>query len=217
MRKLRVRRSGVARLFAPDDRLVGARLQQMHAPDPAIEKADLGIARTEPDGLLLGRDQLLDRPGHELAPAEMGVCVGPVAVERDDGLVFGNGLVVSVLRTQHLAFGETRERAARRRGEGSLGQVFRAHNIGRGRAGHKIEDTGRELDRQPALRRDGVLIERQGPLEQGNRLGTVLTRWRLQPCGAPAQNVIPRVRTLDRPGGCGVDQLEVERNRDPVA
>ena len=122
-------------------------------PDPAVKQADLGIAGTEPDGLLLGRDKLLDRPGHELAPAEMGVCVGPVAVKRDHRLVFGNGLVISVLRAQHLGFGEMRGRAAGRGGQGSLGQVFRAHNICRGRVGHRIEDTGRERDRQPALRR----------------------------------------------------------------
>src|SRR4029077_20559364 len=102
----RMRRSGTARLFVPDDCLVGARLQQMRAPDPEIVKADLGIARTEPDGLLLGRDKLLYQPGHELAPAKMGVCVGPVAVERDGCLVFENGLVVSVLRAQHLASGK---------------------------------------------------------------------------------------------------------------
>ena len=131
--------------------------RQMREPDPDIEKTDLGIAGTEPDGLFLGRDERLDRPGHELAPAEMGVCVGPVAVERDDGLVFGNGLVVSVLRAQHLAFGEMCERAAGRRGQGSLGQVLRARNIGRSRAGHKIKGAGGQRDRQPALRGDGLL------------------------------------------------------------
>ncbi len=108
------RRSGVSSLFAPDDRLVDARLQQLRTPNPAIEKADLRIAGTELDGSLLGRDELLNLPGHELAPAEMGVSVGPVAVERDGCLVFGDSLVVSVLRAQHLAFGEMRERAAGR-------------------------------------------------------------------------------------------------------
>ena len=93
-----MRRSGVARLFTPKDSLIDARLQQMCAPDAAIEKANLWIARTEPDGLFLCRDKLLYRPGHELAPAAMGVRVGPVAVERDGRLVFENSLVVSVLR-----------------------------------------------------------------------------------------------------------------------
>ena len=65
----------------------------------------------------------LDRLGHELAPTEMGIFVGPVAVRRDDGLVFKNGLGVQVLRahTWHLA-----KRATERRGQGLLGQVFGA-------------------------------------------------------------------------------------------
>src|SRR5579862_1086764 len=96
--KLRVRRRSVARLFMPEDRLVGARAQQMRGSDPAVKEADLGVAGTEPNGLLLRRDQLLDRPGHEPAPPEVGVGVGPVAVERDYRLVFGNCLVITMLR-----------------------------------------------------------------------------------------------------------------------
>jgi hypothetical protein len=30
------------------------------------------------------------------------------------------------------------------------------------------------------------------------------------------QYVIPRIPILGRPGSCGLDQLEAERNRDPV-
>jgi len=60
------------------------------------------------------------------------------------------------------------------------------------------------------------LIECQRLLEQRNRIRTVLTRRRLQPYRAAAQNVIARVGALARPGCCGVDELEVERNRDPV-
>src|ERR1700730_15721765 len=59
-----------ARLFEPDYRLLGARLQQMHHPDPPIPKADGRIAGTKPDALLLERDRLLYRPCIELAPAE---------------------------------------------------------------------------------------------------------------------------------------------------
>ena len=58
-----MRRSGVARPFAPDDRLVDARLQQMGEPDPEIKKPDLGIAGTEPNGSFLGWDKLLYRRG----------------------------------------------------------------------------------------------------------------------------------------------------------
>ena len=177
----------------------------MPEPDPEIKKTNLRIPGTEPNSLLLRRDKRLYRPRHEPAPTEMGVCVGPVAIERDDCLVFGNRLVKSVLRAQHLGLGEMRDRAAGRCGQGSLGQAFRAHNIGRGRAGHKIKGAGREFDRQPALRRDGLLIECQRLLEQRNRIRTVLTRRRLQPYRAPAQNVIARVGALARPGGCGVD------------
>ncbi len=36
----RMCRIGAARLFEPDDRLVGARLQQMHVPNPEIPNAD---------------------------------------------------------------------------------------------------------------------------------------------------------------------------------
>jgi hypothetical protein len=33
-------------------------------------------------------------------------------------------------------------------------QALRAHDIGRGRIGHRVKGAGSELDRQPALRRD---------------------------------------------------------------
>jgi len=46
-------------LFEPHDRLVAARLQQMHVPYAEIEMADSGIAGTEPDSLLFERDDLL--------------------------------------------------------------------------------------------------------------------------------------------------------------
>src|SRR6202011_1226771 len=66
---LRVRRSSVARLFEPEDGLVGARLQQMHAPNLVIPKAKEGIAGAEADGFLYERDRLLYRPSHQLALA----------------------------------------------------------------------------------------------------------------------------------------------------
>ena len=125
-----MRRSSVARSLAPLDRLVGARLQQVCKPNPEIVEADLGIAGTEPNGSFLGRNSFVDGSDHELAPSEMRMCVGPVAVERDDGLIFGYGLIVAVLRPQHLAFGEMCERAAWRCGQGPLGQLFRACDIG---------------------------------------------------------------------------------------
>jgi hypothetical protein len=62
--------SGRARLFKPDDRLVGARLQQMHSPDLGVPPADAGIARAETDGLFRERDRLVQQTGLDLAPAE---------------------------------------------------------------------------------------------------------------------------------------------------
>src|SRR5947207_15867492 len=115
----------------------------MSGSDPAEKQADLGIAGTKPDRLLLGWDQLLVRPGHKVAPAEMGVCVGPVAVERDRGFVFRNSLAVSVLRAQHLGSSKMCDRAAGQRGQRLLSQLFRVRNISRSRFGHKIKDPGR--------------------------------------------------------------------------
>ena len=103
----------------------------MSGSDSAVEQSDLRIARTKPDRLLLRWDQLVDRSGHEFAPAEMGVCVRPVAVECDYRFVFGSGLTISVLRAQHLGFGKMRNRAAGQRGQGLPGQFFRARNISR--------------------------------------------------------------------------------------
>src|SRR2546430_14853013 len=97
----------------------------MSGSDPAEKQADLGIAGTKPDRLLLGWDQLLDRPGHEVAPAEMGVCVGPVAVERDHGFVFRNRLAESVQRAQHLVSCKKCARAAGPPGQGLLRQLIR--------------------------------------------------------------------------------------------
>src|SRR3954449_6172257 len=124
----------------------------MRAPDAAIEKADLRIARAQSDSLFLGRDERLDQSGHELAPAEVRVCVRPVAIECDRGLVLGNRLVVPVLRAQNLGHGETRDRVAWRYGQSALGQIFRARDVGGYRVGHKIEGAGGKLDRQPTLR-----------------------------------------------------------------
>jgi hypothetical protein len=53
-------RHRVARLFEPDDRLVGARLQQMHQSDGLVPDAELGIAGTEPNGSFYKRDRLID-------------------------------------------------------------------------------------------------------------------------------------------------------------
>src|SRR3984893_6584762 len=102
----------------------------MHHPNPPIPKADGWIAGTKADGLLLERDRLFYRPRVELAPAEIGVCVRRVPVERNHRLVFGNSLVVSVLGAQELAFGPMRERVPGRRRQGLPDQPVRTFDVG---------------------------------------------------------------------------------------
>ena len=84
----------------------------MRLSNPVIPYSDFGIARAQADGLLLGRDRLFYRSDEELALTEMGDCGYPVAIGRDSKLEFGNGLCVSALCTQQLAFGIVRKRAA---------------------------------------------------------------------------------------------------------
>src|ERR1700730_300295 len=96
----RLSRNGIACPFQPDDRLVGARLQQMNVPDPRIPISYVGVAGAEADGLLLGRDRLLYRPGEALAPAEIGYSNHPGSIAGDRRLVFGNGLLAPALRAQ---------------------------------------------------------------------------------------------------------------------
>src|SRR5215471_8279690 len=110
-------RYGAARFFEPDDCLVDARLQQMRPANRPIPKGDDGIARAEADGPLHERDYFLYRAGEELAKAETGKWHRPVAVGRESRFVFGNGLLASALRTQHLAFHPTRKPVARRCGQ----------------------------------------------------------------------------------------------------
>ena len=69
---MRMPRIGVTRLFEPGDRLIGTRLQQMHASELEIPKADLRIAAAEPDDALHERDYLLYRTSEQLAKAEAG-------------------------------------------------------------------------------------------------------------------------------------------------
>ena len=155
-------------------------------------------------------------PVEELALAESVQCAHRVAIEREHRLVFGNGLRISALRAQHLAFGEMRKRAAGRCRQGLPDQSFRARDVGCGRVGHFIEHAARERGRQPALRLDGPRIERQRALEQADRLRIFVTRRRLRHCGASPENVVQRVGILGRPGGLRADQREVERDRDPA-
>ena len=53
---------GTARLFEPEDRLVDMGLQQMGFANTEIPIMERWVPRTEPDGLLLRRDRVLDLP-----------------------------------------------------------------------------------------------------------------------------------------------------------
>jgi len=56
-------RSGASCFLEPDDRLVGARLQQVRDPYGAVPSTDLGIAGAAAEGLFRERDDLVDRSG----------------------------------------------------------------------------------------------------------------------------------------------------------
>src|SRR5271154_4643725 len=135
---------------------------------PKIPYRDGGIPGAEADGSLYEADHFIYRPGKKFALAEMALCVHPIAIERDCRLVFGDGLRVTFLHTQHLAFGEMRKRAAGRCRQDLPDQPFRTCDVGRSRGGHLIEHPTRECDRQPALCLDGSRIERQSTLEQAD-------------------------------------------------
>src|SRR5580700_7107261 len=62
-------RIGVARFFEPIDSLVSTRLQKMYHAYPYIPIGDEGIAGVEANCLLCKRDDLINRPGQEFAPA----------------------------------------------------------------------------------------------------------------------------------------------------
>ena len=75
-------------LFEPDDRLMVARLQQMHHPDGPVPNTDLRVAGAAADGLLHERDHLVNEPGEELAPAQTIKCRNQIGVRRERRFVF---------------------------------------------------------------------------------------------------------------------------------
>src|ERR1700730_1705731 len=84
----------------------------MYLPNPETPKADPRIAGTEADGLLHKRDRLLYRPDIDLASADIGYCVHPVAIERERRLVFGNGLLAPTRGAPEVISGKVRNRVA---------------------------------------------------------------------------------------------------------
>ena len=107
-----------------------ARLQQVHPTDPHIPIRQRGVARTEADELFCERDDLIEGPGHCLAPAELKQCVGRVAIEREHSFKFGNSFLGSALHPQHTAFGVMRERVERRSCDSSSGNLAMSTEIG---------------------------------------------------------------------------------------
>jgi hypothetical protein len=151
-------RGGATRPFEPRDRLVRARLQEMHMPDPHIEIADAGIERTEPDGLLRERDYFLDRPGQQLAIGQNVQHCCRVRIDRERHLIFGNSLLASVTRSQYHASGQMSGRAAGRGRQGSIDQLFRAREVRRSRVSHSVEHAVCERVCQQALRFGGSRV-----------------------------------------------------------
>src|SRR3984893_16293796 len=86
----------------------------MHLPDPEIPKADVAIAGTEADGLLLEQDRLLYRPDVDFASADMAYCACPIAIGRERHLVFADRLPAPAHGAQELTFGKMRKRVAGR-------------------------------------------------------------------------------------------------------
>ena len=95
------------------------RLQQVNKPNSRLPIPGATVAGAETQGLFHYRDRLLDRAGQELAPAEIGIGAGLVAVELDHGLVFGNSLFASAQLAQDIGLGVMGDRAARQLGGGS--------------------------------------------------------------------------------------------------
>ena len=75
-----------------------------------------------------------------------------IAIERERGLEFRNGVAIPPVHAQYLALGIVRERRARAACQSPIGERFRARNISLGGFGHSIEDTSRERRRQKTLR-----------------------------------------------------------------
>src|SRR5271166_4491136 len=96
------------------------RLQQIHDTEPAVPYGDTGFVRADADCLLEIRDYLIDRPTEKLAPTEMGISRCAAAVERDRGLIFGDGFSAASLRPQDLALGDMRQRTVGGRRQGTI-------------------------------------------------------------------------------------------------
>ena len=161
-------RIGAPRLLKPLDRLVGARLQQMNHANPPVQIADAGIARAEPDRLLLRHDRAFDRTGQKFAVPQRSQCEDRVPVERDRGFILKNGRIVSLLGTQNLAFDQVGKRMPRQCGQRFVDKLLRAVEIPFGRLGDLLQDPAGKRMRQEAPRADRAGIEAERCFEQPN-------------------------------------------------
>src|SRR5215468_9690775 len=87
--------------FEPGDRLVDARLQQMHKADPSISPPNEITAGVKPNGLLGKGDRFLIRAAaQKLAYTQLGKGAGIIAVGAEHDLKLGNRLTASALVAQ---------------------------------------------------------------------------------------------------------------------
>ena len=149
----------------------------MHVPDPEVPIADIGIARAEADGLLLERDRLVDRPGKQLAPAK--VVYAPTQLRLNASTVSYSGMASShrlcARSTWPLA-----KCASGLRGDAAKACPTSPSARSMSAAAESVipvEHAARERVCQPALRLDGLRIERQRVLEQADRLRIVVARF----------------------------------------
>jgi hypothetical protein len=76
-----------------------------------------------------------------------------------------------------------------------------------------IAHAAHERVRKLAFRLNRPRVERQGTLEQSDRLG--VAGWPLRPCGASPENEIQRIGISRGTGGFSADQLETQGVPDP--
>ena len=93
-------------------------------------------------------------------------------------------------------------------------QAFGAGEVGGAGAAHFEQYAFGVRVRQPEPRLGRPRVERQCPLQKGDRLGRAVARRRFRQQRAPPENIIQRIGVGGRAGGLGADQRTVERDRD---
>jgi len=135
---------------------------------------------------------------------------------REHHFVFGNRVLASALVSEQPGLGPVCERVLRGYCQGLVDQRSGAFEIGAFRVGRSPLSALHEHRGQSALCLDRPRIERQRTLEQADGLGSVLARRTPENCRAAPKNVVERIGVLGWPRGLPVEQLYIERNRDPA-